>query len=83
MLVFFQNCSRKPILCATNIKHWLVESFGTIGSQTFFLHFLQQIGTNFYTFSKVFQHPCWFFVLILSLYSIWSLECNLLKISLL
>lgn len=47
MLVFFQNCSRKPILCATNMKHWLVESFGTIGSQTFFLHFLQQIGTNF------------------------------------
>lgn len=39
MLVFFQNCSRKPILCATNIKHWLVESFGTIGSQTFFYTF--------------------------------------------
>ena len=55
MLVFFQNCSRKPILCATNMKHWLVESFGTIGSQTFFLHFLQQIGTNFILLARFFN----------------------------
>ena len=55
MLVFFQNYSRKPILCATNIKHWLVESFGTIGSQTFFLHFLQQIGTIFILLARFFN----------------------------
>ncbi len=37
------------------MKHWLVESFGTIGSQTFFLHFLQQIGTNFILLARFFN----------------------------